>query len=326
MEYARLLVELNGLLLDTFNLWDPGWVTFNWRAYTFDHTQRVTGLAVTLCAREGGDAQVTELAALLHDITKPYDGEYLVGPDGTRLVDEHGLWHNEVRGPVRSNRVTELYDALSLGGTLHNESGAAIARQVLLDYGVDPAVCERVAEVILHHLKPPEGAPIESNCLYDADTIDANIGLPAFVRNIYIHHHYYDQRKGSDAPAIATVLCERPLEYLTPYIRENLPQWAHSKRRDFCPRLFTASGRQLADQRIDRLLVHFDWLNQELDAFAVQPDHTGIDVVVHYMTHTDDPSVVGETRHLAEVWAQGGASQRTSTFIDEILKEIAGSI
>ena len=123
---------------------------------------------------------------------------------------------------------------------------------------------------------------MESACLYDADTIDANIGLPAFVRNIYIHHHYYDQRRTPDSPSIATVLHERPLEYLAPYIRENLPQWAHGKRKDFVPRLLTAAGRELGDQRIDRLLRHFSWLSNELDVFAERPDHTGIDVVVHY--------------------------------------------
>ena len=42
----------------------------------------------------------------------------------------------------------------------------------------------RVALTIRQHLRPPEDAPLESGCLYDADTIDANIGLPAFVRLI----------------------------------------------------------------------------------------------------------------------------------------------
>ena len=324
MEYERLFAELDQLLRETFDLWDPGWVTFNWRAYTYDHTQRVTGLAGTLCEQEGGNCQVTRLAALLHDIAKPYDGEYVAGPDGKRLVDERGFWYNEVRRPARSNRVTELYDRLGLEGKLHNESGAALARELLLEYGLEPATCERVAETILHHLKPPEGAPIESACLYDADTIDANIGLPAFLRNIYIHYHYYDQRRAPEAAPIATVLQERPLEYLVPYIRESLPQWAHGKRRDFVPRLLTAAGRELGDRRIDRLLQHFSWLSDELDTFAVRPDHTGIDVVVYYMTHTDDPSVAEETRHLAEVWARAGASARTCAFIEEIQKEIAG--
>ena len=101
MEYERLLDALDQLLIETFGLWDPGWVTFNWRAYTYDHTQRVTGLAVTLCEREGGDCQVTRLAALLHDITKPYDGEYVVGPDGKRLLDERGFWYNQVQETYR---------------------------------------------------------------------------------------------------------------------------------------------------------------------------------------------------------------------------------
>ncbi|NLT73315.1 MAG: HD domain-containing protein [Chloroflexi bacterium] len=324
MEQVQLISELNGLLKETFELWEPGWVTFNWRAYTYDHTQRVTGLAMTLCEREGGDVWVTQLAALLHDITKPYDGDYLVGPDGKRLVDEHGLWHNATRLPARQNRVTEMYDRLGLAGTLHNESGAIIARELLRGYGVDERICERVAETIQHHLRPPEDAPTESGCLYDADTIDANIGLPAFVRNIYIHHHYYDQRKGPDAPSIGQILLDRPLEYLEPYIRANLPEWAEGKRRDFVPRLVTASGRELGGTRIDRLLKHFAWLSDELDVFAEHPDHTGIDVVVHYMTHTDEPSIAEETCHLSEVWAQQGASAETRAFIEEIQREIQG--
>jgi putative nucleotidyltransferase with HDIG domain len=128
MSYEDLLRDLETLLRDTYALWDEGWVTFNWRNYTYDHVQRVRGLAVTLCRAEGGDPAVTELAALLHDVTKAYDGEYLTGPDGKRLVDEHGYWRNEVRRPPRGNAVTELYDRLGLAGQLHNESGATLAR------------------------------------------------------------------------------------------------------------------------------------------------------------------------------------------------------
>ncbi|MGI6367093.1 MAG: HD domain-containing protein [Anaerolineae bacterium] len=324
MEHVDLVSQIDSTLRETFALWDPGWVTFNWRAYTYDHTRRVTGLALTLCEREGGDALVTELAALLHDITKPYDGEYVVGPDGKRLVDERGLWYNQVRRPVRSNHVTALYDQLALEGKLHNESGALLAHALLSELGVDQRVCNRVAETIAHHLMPPADAPIESACLYDADTIDANIGLPAFVRNIYIHHHYYDQRRAPDAPSIAEILQQRPLEYLVPYIRENLPNWAEGKRRDFVPRLHTQAGRDLANLRIDRLEAHLGWLSDELDLFAAHPDHTGVDVVVHYMTHTDDPSVAEETRHLLQVWAPAGASPRTCDFIADIQRECQG--
>ena len=78
MEHDKLVQHLDRLLLQTYALWKPGWVTFNWRRYTYDHVQRVRALALSLCAEEGGDTAVTELAALLHDITKPYDGEIIV--------------------------------------------------------------------------------------------------------------------------------------------------------------------------------------------------------------------------------------------------------
>ncbi len=325
MEYQSLLQDLDQILRETFALWDPGWVTFNWRAYTYDHTRRVTGLATTLCRREGGDVQVTELAALLHDITKPYDGEYVVDAQGKRVVDEHGYWHNEVRRPPRSNAITALYDELGLAGTLHNESGAVLAEEILRQRGVDAATCARVAETIRHHLRPPDGAPVESGCLYDADTIDANIGLPAFVRNIYIHLHYHDQRKAPEAPTIESLLRESPLEYLRPYIGENLPQWNEGKRRDFIPRLQTEAGRDLAQARVDRLAATFAWLGQELNAYARRADHTGVDVVLHYMTHCDDPSIAEETSYLAEQWLNSEADPRTHAFVQDILREIEGA-
>ncbi len=326
MDHQTLLGELDELLRDTFSLWEPGWVTFNWRAYTYDHTRRVTGLATNLCRQEGGDVRVTELAALLHDITKPYDGEYVVDAEGKRLVDERGYWYNVVRRPPRSNAVTRLYDELELAGTLHNESGAILAERLLRERGVDAALCARVAETIRDHLKPSEDAPVESGCLYDADTIDANIGLPAFIRNIYIHLHYHDQRKAPEAPTIETLLRERPLEYLQPYIRDNLPTWNEGKRRDFVPRLRTGAGRRLARARLDRLADTFGWLGQELDAYAEQSDHTGIDVMLHYMTHDDEPSIAEETCYLCERWLNGATKASTRAFVEAIRREIEGEI
>ncbi|MBM3190491.1 MAG: HD domain-containing protein, partial [Chloroflexi bacterium] len=156
----ELLTELEDLVRETCLLWGPGWVTFNWRNYTFDHVQRVRGLAMTLCLREGGDALVTELAALLHDITKPFDGEYRVDAQGQRVVDEQGYWHNEVRLPPRRNHIVELYEALGLEGQLHNESGAAIAERLLAERGLPEGMSQRVAQTIRDHLRPPDDAPI----------------------------------------------------------------------------------------------------------------------------------------------------------------------
>ena len=97
--------SLDQLLRETYALWNAGWVTFTWRAYTYDHVQRVRALALTLCASEGGDQAVTELAAYFHDITKLYDGEIISDRDGHRIVDENGLWRNRFRPPARHSRL-----------------------------------------------------------------------------------------------------------------------------------------------------------------------------------------------------------------------------
>jgi len=325
MDYTELLCDLEQLLQETYALWDEGWVTFNWRNYTYDHAQRVRGLAVNLCRREGGDVMVTELAALLHDITKPYDGEYKVDENGKRVVDENGYWQNEVRRPSRQNAVTELYEALGLPGTLHNESGAVLARHLLLERGVSESVTERVAQTIRDHLIPAEGVPIESRCLYDADTIDANIGLPAFVRNIYINLHFYDARHAKDGPPIAKVLRENPVEFLRPYVTENLPNWSAGKRRDFVPRLLTEAGVRLSEERLDRLDALFACMAGELDGFSLNGHHACLNAVLHYMMHTDDPVISAETAYLARHWLRPDDAPQVREFVHHLEQEMAGN-
>ena len=54
MEYEALMNDLEELLKETYSLWDPGWVTFNWRGYTYDHVQRVRRLALSICRQATG--------------------------------------------------------------------------------------------------------------------------------------------------------------------------------------------------------------------------------------------------------------------------------
>jgi putative nucleotidyltransferase with HDIG domain len=325
MEFGELLNDLETLVRETNGLWDEGWVTFNWRNYTFDHVQRVRRLALTLCRREGGDPVVTELAALLHDITKPYDGEYLLDAQGKRAVDARGLWMNVSRPPARHNHVTELYDQLGLTGQLHNESGAVIAEHLLRERGLPEPTRARVAEAIRDHLRPPEGAPIESQCLSDADSIDANIGLPAFVRNICINLHFFDQRKAPEAPPIAAVLAESPFGFLRPYITDNLPKWAAGKRRDFIAPLLTPSSRALSEARMDRLEQALALLAEEV-AQEENGHRRCLDVVLHYMTHQDDPSIAAETAYLAKAWNGSETPAAVRAFIAHIQREMSGEI
>lgn len=322
MEYETLLNDLEQLLEETYSLWDTGWVTFNWRGYTYDHVQRVRGLALNICRQEEGDARIVELAALLHDITKPYDGEYITNEEGDRVVDERGYWQNRVRQPARHNAVTDLYDELGLMGKPHNESGAVLAKHLLRHKGVTESMCERVAQTIRHHLLPPENPAMESRCLCDADTIDANIGLPAFVRNIYIHLHFHDLRKAPEEPTIATLLQEKPSEYLKPYIIDNLPNWVRGKRRDFVPRLRTDAAREIALARLERLESVFQRLQKETRAFSSNGDHPYLDIVLHYMHHRRDPSIAEETEILAENWPSHRAQGQE--LIRWLKREMAG--
>lgn len=324
-DYHATLRALDQLLKDTYSLWDAGWVTFNWRAYTYDHVQRVRGLTLHLGEREGADLHVLELAALLHDITKPYDGEYVVDPQGKRVLDAQGYWHNQIRKPARTNHVTNLYDRLGLYGQLHNESGAIIARHLLAERGFDNATCEQVAQTIRDHLKPIENAPIESRCLYDADTIDANIGLTAFVRNIYINLHFYDARKAPDAPSLKALLRDAPQEYMRNYISK-LPGWTQGKERDFVPRMTTAAGREVALERLARMNATWDVLNQEMENYAVHSEHGCLAIVLHFMRHRNDPSIADETAYLAEQWLRrNGASPQAHEFIVQLQREAEGS-
>jgi len=325
MDYSALISELDRLVAETCELWDAGWVTFNWRRYTYDHVQRVRALTATLCSREGGDPLVCDLASLLHDITKPYDGEYVVDGDGKRVVDREGFWRNVPRPPVRRNEVTDLYDALGLAGALHNVSGAEVARHLLRRRGVDDEISERVAGTIRDHLKPPDGAPVESRCLSDADTIDANIGLPAFVRNIYIHLHHRDLRMSSDETPTERFLQDAPLEYLAKYIGDELPRWSEGKRRDFLPQLLTASAAEIAQERLSALDETWGLLRAELDDLAVTSRRGAIAAVLHFMRHRDDPSISAETAYLAKEWlVANNVLPAAREFVERLQQEMAG--
>ena len=96
---ARILKEIEELVQETFLLWDEKRVGFSWRYYFFNHTQRVRMLSLSIGRKEGADLRKLEYAALMHDITKRYDGNFLTDKDGKRVVDEHGFWKNEMLPP-----------------------------------------------------------------------------------------------------------------------------------------------------------------------------------------------------------------------------------
>jgi len=229
---ARILNEVEKLVEETFLLWDEKRVGFSWRHYFHNHTQRVRTLSLSIGKDEDADLRKLEYAALMHDITKRYDGNILTDKDGKRVLDEDGFWKNEMLppNPNKGNIVTELYTEHDQKYQIHNESGALIAGIILKDYGFPEDFCHGVSSVIRTHLKPSESNAektrefnenLEGRILHEADTIDSNLGLTAFFRNIGIHTYSMLQRTGKAE--------------LSDYI-EGIPRWLNMKE-DFLPRM-----------------------------------------------------------------------------------------
>ena len=66
----ELMQHLERAVDDALAGWPPAWQGFHWPGYTLLHARRVRCLARRLAAEEGADAEVVDLAALLHDIAK----------------------------------------------------------------------------------------------------------------------------------------------------------------------------------------------------------------------------------------------------------------
>jgi HD superfamily phosphohydrolase YqeK len=316
---------LDALVRDTHLLWDQEWVGFSWRNYTYEHMQRVRGLAGTIGRAEGAHARVIQFAATLHDVTKSYDGEIIVGPDGKRVLDENGFWKNETLAPSRRNRVTELYDQLGLAGTLHNVSGGRIADALLDEIGFAPEFRGRVDRAIQEHLMAGSDASLEGKALYDADTIDANIGLPAFYRNIQISMHGQDRQYARRGESFVEWLRANLPEYLDSYFKERIPAWVEGKQRDFVPKMTTESGRRVAEQRIERLRRINAELVEELEALEDALEHGRMAVVRYFMEHRSNPQLTQQLAVLEQQWSGAPEPPTSAALLAHLREEVEGA-
>ena len=294
---ARILQELEDLVQETFMLWDEKRVGFSWRYYFFNHTQRVRRLSISIGQQENADLRKLEYAALLHDITKRYDGKILTDGDGRRVIDKDGFWKNEVLlpNPAKKNVVTELYQRHNLAGSLHNVSGAFIAGELLRRYGFPDDFCKDVGSIVLAHLKPNGASKekmehfennLEGRILYEADTIDANLGLVAFFRNIGIHTYSMIQRTGSAD--------------LKEYVM-SLPRWLNMKE-DFLPRMQTRTGLRIGKARLDRVRFVWNQIETEMKDFELNEKYGVLGVVKYFMNHCEDPNLTEEMAYLKDQW------------------------
>ena len=294
MNYAQVLNELETLVNETFALWEHNRIGFQWRHYTWNHTMRVRALSMELGKQEGGDVKLLEVAGTLHDITKRYDGVILTDDNGQRILDPNGFWLNETLTPAGQNIVTELYDKHNLHGKVHHESGAVITENILGRYDFEPDFVAAATAVVLAHLKPMNLTAedfkllynrIENQILYDADTMDPNVGYTAFFRNIHIHSYFALQRGNFD---------------LEDYVR-NLPRWINSKQ-EFVDKLLTESSREVAQARQDRNQHLFLQMVDELDDMEINRKYGLLGVIEYFVGVTEDPHFLNQLDHLQNEW------------------------
>lgn len=296
MDYQPILKELEDLTAETFGLWDHNRVGFQWRNYTLNHTLRVRGMCLELGRREGADLTQLAFAATLHDITKRYDGKILSDANGNRVLDENGFWVNEtlLPNPNKSNIVTKLYTENNLQGTVHSVSGAVIAKKLLESYGLPDEFNEAVNLIIRAHVKPPKLTPeqydelyekVESLILYDADTMDANVGYTAFYRNVHIHSYGAIQRGGFD---------------LSSYV-DNLPRWIDTKY-SFVDNLLTETGREVGTKRQERNKELYQMLAKEKEHFDLNLKYGLLGVIDYFVSGTEDPNCMEQMDYLEQRW------------------------
>jgi len=294
---ARILGELEELARETFSLWDEKRVGFSWRYYFFNHTQRVRMLSLSIGRKEGVNLRKLEYAALMHDITKRYDGEILTDKDGKRVVDEDGFWQNKTLLPNRnkSNIVIQLYEEYAQEGKLHNISGAFVAGVLLRKYGFPEDFCDGVSSTISTHLKPSESNTektrefnenLEGRILYEADTMDSNLGLVAFFRNISIHTHSMLKRTGK----------AELKEYL-----EGIPRWLNMKE-DFLAKMQTDTGRRIAQERQQRNWKIWSKIEQEKEDFELNETYGIMGIVKYFMNCCEDPNLQEQMACLENEW------------------------
>lgn len=294
---ARILKELEELIEETFMLWDEKRVGFSWRHYYFNHTQRIRMLSLSIGKNEGADLRKLEYAALLHDITKRYDGQILTDENGKRVVDEDGLWRNEMLppNPSKSNMVTQLYEEHNQAYELHNVSGAFITGMILRKYGFSDDFCDGVGAIIRAHLRPTGSNTekiqafnrnLEGRILYEADTIDSNLGLVAFFRNIGIHTHSMMRRMGKAD--------------LSTYV-DGIPRWLNMKE-DFLPRMQTDTGRKMGMERQKRNREMWSQIEQEKENFELNEVYGILGIVKYFMGCCEDPNMREQMAYVENDW------------------------
>ena len=166
---------------------------------------------------------------------------------------------------------------------------------ILRDYGFPEDFCDGVGSIIRTHLKPSESnlektrefnENLEGRILHEADTIDSNLGLVAFFRNIGIHTYSMMQRTGKAD--------------LKDYI-EGIPRWLNMKE-DFLPRMQTNTGRKRGEERQKRNWEIWSLIEKEKEDFELNEKYGILGIVKYFMSCCEDPNMQEQMAYVENEW------------------------
>jgi len=213
-------------------------------AHDFDHVLRVVQLADRIARAEGADVDIVRAAALLHDI----------GLDEGRAGHETSA----------ANRAKDILRGL------RPERSAAQSKDATAPDDADPrAYSESFISAVAHAIEShrfrsgPTPQTLEAQVLFDADKLDS-IGAIGVARAVAFGAHR-GQRLWADVPA----------EYADPMDgREADPRQHtsvhefHVKLKKIKDRMFTATGRAIAEQRHAYMVGFYEQLDREVKGEA----------------------------------------------------------
>jgi len=197
--------------------------------HDWDHTLRVLRTARSLGRLEGADEAVVCYAAVLHDIGRP----------------------------------DELADK---GRTCHAKRGAEVARELLVELGVDDdAFVQHVAECVASHRFRSRGdacpSSLEARVVYDADKLDS-IGAIGIGRAFHFAGRIGARVHNTQNAALASTTYSRE----DSAYREYLVKLRHVRGR-----MLTQRGRGMAQERHASMVAFFERLCCEADGRDLPP-------------------------------------------------------
>jgi uncharacterized protein len=228
------------------------WYPANDPVHGFDHVLRVYYLAEHLAQSEGADLEIVRAAALLHDANSEQLSAVSHQPSETGDTP-HVIGHTQ--SPI-INLQSKISNRLS-----HHHASASFAAQVLRSEGWEEARIAAVQHCIrAHRFRDQEEPPqtLEAQVLFDADKLDA-IGAVGVARAIG-----YALQAGQPAYA-------RPSAQFieTGELAPGEPHSAYHeylfKLRHIRERMFTATGRLLAEERHRLMAEFFEKLAEDME-------------------------------------------------------------